>query len=56
MHRDINSHVAVVPGECLDAERGEWAGVNEAVARLSQGRTTRVRLHSLEATPHTGCG
>jgi acetyl-CoA decarbonylase/synthase complex subunit beta len=40
----------------LDPLRGEWSGVNEAVEKLSHGRTRRVQLHCIDDYPHTGCG
>ncbi|GAG35338.1 unnamed protein product, partial [marine sediment metagenome] len=47
----------VIPkGRCLDAERGEYSGVNEAVRRLSGGKVQRVFLHSLNDYPGTSCG
>jgi acetyl-CoA decarbonylase/synthase complex subunit beta len=46
----------VPKGECLDAERGEYRGVNEAAARLSDGQIQRVFLHSLSGFPHSSCG
>ncbi|NLF29852.1 MAG: hypothetical protein GX591_03060 [Planctomycetes bacterium] len=56
LHREVNSFQMIDKGRCLDPVRGEWSGVNQAVARLSRGRTTRVQLHCLDEVPHTGCG
>jgi hypothetical protein len=56
LHRGINSFQVVEKGECLDPVRGEWSGVNEAVTRLSKGRTTRIQLHCIDDFPTTGCG
>jgi len=56
LHREINSFRVVEKGRCLDPVHGEWEGLNAGAARLSHGRTTRVRLHSLDEFPHTGCG
>lgn len=56
LHRDLNSFQVAAKGRLLDAERGEWEGVNAKVSELSKGRTRRVRLHSLDEVPHTGCG
>lgn len=42
-------------GRCLDAERGEYEGVNTTTELLTEGRTKRVFLHSLFGYPHTGC-
>jgi len=47
----------VVPkGRCLDPERGEWEGINEAASRLTDGQIERVFLHSLREFPHSSCG
>ncbi len=56
LHRNINSFGITDKGKCLDEKAGEWEGVNRTVRRLSHGRTTRVTLHALGNTPHTGCG
>ena len=42
-------------GLCLDAEKGEYEGVNTAMATFTEGRTRRVFLHSLFEHPHTAC-
>jgi acetyl-CoA decarbonylase/synthase complex subunit beta len=39
----------------LDETKGEFEGVNRAVADKSRGATTRVYLHSLFDHPHTQC-
>jgi acetyl-CoA decarbonylase/synthase complex subunit beta len=52
----LNSFGACRRGRAINAAAGEWEGVNQAVGRLSGGRTTRVQLHSLAVAPHTGCG
>jgi acetyl-CoA decarbonylase/synthase complex subunit beta len=46
----------ILKGRCLDAERGEYEGVNEAARRLSRGVIERIFLHSLEGFPHSSCG
>jgi len=56
LHAGINSYGICPKGEAIDPVSGEWSGVNEAVSRLTGGRTTRVQLHSLDEAPHTGCG
>jgi hypothetical protein len=56
LHAGINSFGVCAKGRAIDPLAGEWSGVNEAVSRLSGGRTTRVQLHSLRQVPHTGCG
>jgi hypothetical protein len=56
LHAGMNSFGTSPKGETLDAAAGEYSGINQAVTRLSGGRTTRVQLHSLDTAPHTGCG
>jgi len=56
LHRSINSFGIVEKGRELDADAGEWAGVNARAAELSGGRTTCIQLHSIDRCPHTGCG
>jgi len=46
----------VPKGQCLDAVKGEWSGVNETVRQKSKGSVKRVFLHSLFGYPHTSCG
>ena len=59
-HRDLHSGEncfgTCSKGDVLDSSAGEWAGVNQAAARLTGGRIRHVQLHSLEKAPHTGCG
>jgi acetyl-CoA decarbonylase/synthase complex subunit beta len=43
-------------GECLDAERGEYAGINESAKKRSLGEVSRVYLYSAFTYPHTSCG
>jgi acetyl-CoA decarbonylase/synthase, CODH/ACS complex subunit beta len=43
-------------GEVIDAEKGEYANVNAAIAEKSQGTTDRVYVHSVFGYPHTSCG
>ena len=56
MYRELNSFGVFAKGECLDPLSGEWSGANQQIAALSQGRTDRIFLHSLDDFPHTGCG
>ncbi len=56
MYRELNSFGVFEKGECLDSACGEWSGANLQIAGLSQGRTDRVFLHSIDDFPHTGCG
>ena len=55
LHSGINSFGICDKGEVIDPVVGEWAGVNEAASRLTDGRTRRIQLHSLDVAPHTGC-
>ncbi len=55
LHADMNSFGICAKGEAIDRVGGEWSGVNRVVSELTGGRITRVRLHSLDAFPHTGC-
>ncbi|MGO8789871.1 MAG: hypothetical protein ACLQVL_21130, partial [Terriglobia bacterium] len=56
LHSGVNSFGTCSKGELLDSTAGEWSGSNQAAARLTGGRITRVQLHSLDQAPHTGCG
>jgi len=46
----------VKKGECIDAVRGEYAGVNTLGTEKSMGAYNRVYLHSAFEYPHTSCG
>jgi len=48
-------HAPVKKGRCIDEAKGEFAGANAAVRRLTEGRTARVFLHSIFEHPHTAC-
>jgi acetyl-CoA decarbonylase/synthase complex subunit beta len=43
-------------GEQIDAVKGEYLGVNEAVKKKSLGEVTRVWLYTAFGYPHTSCG
>lgn len=43
-------------GELVDAEKGEFSGVNEVVKQKSLGEVTRVWLYTSFGYPHTSCG
>ncbi len=43
-------------GNLLDAEKGEWSGVNAAVKEKSIGAVSRVMLYTAFGHPHTSCG
>ncbi|NWG10513.1 CO dehydrogenase/CO-methylating acetyl-CoA synthase complex subunit beta [Candidatus Bathyarchaeota archaeon] len=47
---------AIEKGELVDAEKGEFSGVNEAVKKKSLGEITRVWLYTSFGYPHTSCG
>jgi acetyl-CoA decarbonylase/synthase, CODH/ACS complex subunit beta len=47
---------AIEKGECLDAEKGEYTGVNESAKKRSMGEINRVFLYSAFGYPHTSCG
>ncbi len=47
---------AISKGECLDAEKGEYAGVNESANVRSMGEVSRVQLYTGFGYPHTSCG
>jgi acetyl-CoA decarbonylase/synthase complex subunit beta len=43
-------------GQCLDPEKGEYAGVDESAKKRSLGEVNRVYLYSAFTYPHTSCG
>jgi acetyl-CoA decarbonylase/synthase, CODH/ACS complex subunit beta len=47
---------AIEKGECVDAEKGEYTGVNESAKKRSMGEINRVYLYSAFGYPHTSCG
>ncbi|MFH1788673.1 MAG: CO dehydrogenase/CO-methylating acetyl-CoA synthase complex subunit beta [Candidatus Altiarchaeota archaeon] len=47
---------AIQKGEVLDAEKGEFAGVNESVVDRSNSKNERFYLYSMWEYPHTSCG
>ena len=46
----------ILKGEAIDEKRGQWAGVNEAVVKLSHGKLERFNAYSLMEYPMTSCG
>ncbi len=46
----------VPPGECYNAEAGEFQGINEMIKKRSLGEITRIYLYSGMEFPHTSCG
>jgi len=47
---------AIERGELIDAEKGEYSGVNEVVKKKSLGDVNRVWLYTAFGHPHTSCG
>ncbi|MCW4054677.1 MAG: CO dehydrogenase/CO-methylating acetyl-CoA synthase complex subunit beta [Candidatus Bathyarchaeota archaeon] len=47
---------AIERGELVDAEKGEFSGVNEAVKKRSLGDVEQVWLYTAFDHPHTSCG
>jgi acetyl-CoA decarbonylase/synthase complex subunit beta len=47
---------AIEKGETLDAEKGEFAGANEAIDKKTLGSVSRVQLYTGFGYPHTSCG
>lgn len=43
-------------GQCLDAVKGEYSGVNEEIKAKSNGKHSRYFLHSMFGFPHASCG
>ncbi|MEE8317659.1 MAG: acetyl-CoA decarbonylase/synthase complex subunit alpha/beta [Candidatus Omnitrophota bacterium] len=46
----------VKKGECLDPAKGEWKGVNEAIAQKSNRTLERFCGYSIMDAPETSCG
>jgi len=47
---------AIERGELVDAEKGEYSGVNEVVKKKTLGEINRVWLYTAFGYPHTSCG
>jgi acetyl-CoA decarbonylase/synthase complex subunit beta len=47
---------AIERGELLNAEKGEFSGVNEAVKKRTLGEVNKVWLYTAFDHPHTSCG
>ena len=43
-------------GECVDAVKGEYTGINESAKKRSLGTVNRIFLYSAFSCPHTSCG
>jgi acetyl-CoA synthase len=46
----------IVKGSCLEPSLGVWAGVNQYVAKASNGHLQRVTMYSIMEDPQTSCG
>ncbi|MCD6199915.1 MAG: CO dehydrogenase/CO-methylating acetyl-CoA synthase complex subunit beta [Deltaproteobacteria bacterium] len=46
----------ITKGDLIDADLGQWAGVNEFVKKASRGKVERVSAYSLMIDPMTACG
>ncbi|WML66621.1 MAG: acetyl-CoA decarbonylase/synthase, CODH/ACS complex subunit beta [Methanoregula sp. SKADARSKE-2] len=46
----------IAKGACIDAEKGEYTGINESAKKRSMGEVNRVYLYSAFGYPHTSCG
>jgi len=54
----LDRHGPITPvakGRCIDEERGEWEGVNEAAASLTLQAHTRFSAYSLTEFPEPSC-
>lgn len=45
----------VEKGQQISTDKGEYGGVNKSTEQLTEGRTSRVFLHSIFEHPHTAC-
>lgn len=46
----------ITKGELIDANLGQWTGINEFVKKASRGNVERVSAYSLMIDPMTACG
>jgi acetyl-CoA synthase len=46
----------ITKGDLIDADLGQWKGVNEFVKKASRGKVERVSAYSLMIDPMTACG
>ena len=46
----------MVKGELIDADLGQWKGINDFVNKASRGKVERVSAYSLMVDPMTACG
>ncbi|MCJ7614299.1 CO dehydrogenase/CO-methylating acetyl-CoA synthase complex subunit beta, partial [Candidatus Bathyarchaeota archaeon] len=47
---------AIEKGELLDAEKGEFSGINESIQQKTLGSVDRVWMYTGFGYPHTSCG
>ncbi len=47
---------AIEKGELLDAEKGEFSGINESIKQKTLGSVDRVWMYTGFGYPHTSCG
>jgi len=50
------SNFPIPKGGVMDAEKGEFSGVNEAIKESSHGDLERIYMYSMFDFPHTSCG
>jgi acetyl-CoA synthase len=46
----------ITKGETLDADKGQWAGVNEVVFQKTNKSVERINAYSIMEDPETSCG
>ena len=47
---------AIEKGKMLDAEKGEWTGINETIKQKTLGAVDKVWMYTGFGYPHTSCG
>lgn len=47
---------AIEKGKCLDENSGEYEGINKIAFEKSEGKYSRIKIHSFMEFPHTSCG
>jgi acetyl-CoA decarbonylase/synthase complex subunit beta len=47
---------SIAKDSCIDAEKGEYSGINDHAKKRSMGEVERVFLYSAFGYPHTSCG
>jgi carbon-monoxide dehydrogenase catalytic subunit/CO dehydrogenase/CO-methylating acetyl-CoA synthase complex beta subunit len=46
----------ILKGEVIDASKGQWKGVNQAVFELTHGKLERFNVYTMMEDPMTSCG